>query len=368
MPLSESAQVSTVTAGSDWSITEGGNTFDATLDGTTLNIYAPSGFYATINWGESDLADTTVPLTSASNGLFAITASQEYTSIGSKTVIITVYDQYGNSQQVTSTVDVGNLYAGVQGTLTPGTFTDPNYSIGTTYTVSIQWGDGNNDTSDLTIEPTSPITVNNVAGVVSITANHTYNEDSIDQSGGVYLAQVTIQGSDGLNVTLTEPVEVTRPPSMLVVANIPQSGTVSSSQVLALFTDPDIDPDTADNNTAEFDASINWGDTTTGTGQVREVQNGSTNTGLYEVLAPSSGYKYANAVSAPLSVKVSQKWGVEWAMILQTATQMAMGDGPAVLPEVEPDVEWEELDLFEPMDRTSQTRWSQVASAVGKDL
>ena len=37
-----------------------------------------------------------------------------FETIGLQTAKITVYDGYGNSKTVTSTVEVGNLYAGVK--------------------------------------------------------------------------------------------------------------------------------------------------------------------------------------------------------------------------------------------------------------
>ena len=126
-----------------------------------------SGFYATIQW--SGGGTDQVNLTPATNGLFAVTDTCTFENIGLQTASVTVYDEYGNaSPTVTSTVEVGNLFAGVQGTLTLGTFSsDPG-------TVTINWGDTASDTSTATATPLS-------GGGYTITANHTYNEDSIDQ-------------------------------------------------------------------------------------------------------------------------------------------------------------------------------------------
>ena len=79
----------------------------------------PGDFTATIEWDDNNPDDTTVvDLTTASNGLYAVTADHIYGAIGQYTATITVSDAYGNTQSVTSTVEVGNLYAGVNGTLT----------------------------------------------------------------------------------------------------------------------------------------------------------------------------------------------------------------------------------------------------------
>ena len=96
---------------------------------------------------------------------------------------------------------------------------------------------------------------------------------------------------------------------MLVVANIPQSGTVSSSQVLALFTDPDTDALSEDGTTAEFSAAINWGDGDSGTGEVSEIGT----SGLYQVLPPqpasgTTSYTYSKAADMPFKVTISQGW------------------------------------------------------------
>ncbi len=129
---------------------------------------------------------------------------------------------------------------------------------------------------------------------------------------------VTVTTSGGLNLNTTVPVEVTRPPAFLVVAKTPASGTVSSSQVLALFTEPD----TTD-GTVEFNASIDWGDGTNDTVGVTELGGG-----LFEVLAPNAGHTYAKTASSPISVTITQGWGKQ--ENLETA------DSEYFLPQVTP--------------------------------
>jgi hypothetical protein len=186
---------------------------------------------------------------------------------------------------VSSTVEVGNLYAGVQGTMMLASFTG---TVGVSYSVDINWGDGDTGTG----------TATNVAGVVTITASHTFAVDSIDETDGVYQVVVTVTG-DGTTLNTTVPVEVTRPPSFLVVANVPaKAGTVLTDQVVALF----IEPNAADGD-AEFDASINWGDGTSGTGTVELI---GTNSGLFEV---AGSHTFAKSPTTALTTDLSQAWG-----------------------------------------------------------
>jgi hypothetical protein len=261
-----------------------GTSTPLTLAYFNVGTATPGDFTATINWGDGS-EDTEVDLTTASNGLFAVTGSHSYSVIGQYTATITVSDEYGNSQSVTSTVEVGNLYAGVQGTMTLASFTGVS---GASYSVSINWGDGDTDSG----------TATNVGGVVTITASHTFAVDSIDNSGGVYQVQVTVTGA-GTTLNTTVPVEVTRPPLFMVVANVPATaGTVLTNQVVALF----VEPDAADGE-AEFDASISWGDGTSGTGSVEEVANG-----LFEV---QGTYTYSKAPIGGIGMTVSQGWQVK---------------------------------------------------------
>jgi hypothetical protein len=78
-----------------------------------------------------------------------------------------------------------------------------------------------------------------------------------------------------------------------------QSGTatVAEDQVFALF----IEPDSTDDY-AEFNASIEWGDGTTGPGSMEKIGGG-----LFEIEA-SSAHPYTTFPTVPISVSVSQKW------------------------------------------------------------
>jgi len=82
----------------------------------------------------------------------------------------------------------------------------------------------------------------------------------------------------------------------MVVANVPAtSGTDISSQVLALF----VEPDTSDGYT-EFNASINWGDGGSGSGSVAAIGGG-----LFEV---TGSHTYSTNPTGAIGVTLSQAW------------------------------------------------------------
>jgi len=152
---------------------------------------------ATIAWGD-DTTDAAT-LTAMGNGLFKVTGDHIYTSIGQQTATIIVTDDAGVSYSTTSSVEVGNLYAGVQGDLTLATFTDTTTGVtAQSFIVSIDWGDGSTGSGAVTQSGSN----------FTVTASHAFAVDSIDNAGGVYLIQVAIAG-DSNSQTLTIPLEVT---------------------------------------------------------------------------------------------------------------------------------------------------------------
>ena len=82
--------------------------------------------------------------------------------------------------------------------------------------MNVNWGDAVGDTSTVTATA-------NEEGVVTITASHTFAVDSFDATNSVYQVQLTITGGP-TTLNTTVPVEVTRPASFLVVANVPADG------------------------------------------------------------------------------------------------------------------------------------------------
>ena len=252
---------------------------------TVANPHAqPTDFTASIAWGDGSTSTATV--SSAGAGLFAVTANHSYAEDGLEDATITVTDAAGSSQSTTSTVEVGNLYAGVNGTLSLASFIDTTSGVtASSFTVSINWGDGNTTSGSVTQSGT----------LFTVSGTHAFAVDSIDNTGGVYDVVVTITGGSNI-LRSTVPVEVTRPPEFMVVANLPtKSGTVLTNQVVALF----VEPDETDDST-EFSGEINWGDGSSSAGTVNTVGNG-----LFQV---SGSHTYTTAGTGLFSVTTSQAW------------------------------------------------------------
>ena len=251
---------------------------------TVANPHAqPSDFTASIAWGDGSTSTATV--SSAGAGLFAVTANHSYAEDGLEDATITVTDAAGSSQSTTSTVEVGNLYAGVNGTLSLASFVDATSGVtASSFTVSINWGDGN----------TTSGTVTQSGTLFTVSGTHAFAVDSIDNTGGVYDVVVTITGGSNI-LRSTVPVEVTRPASSMWVAKLAAgSGTILTNQLTALFVEPD-----TTNGTAEFDASISWGDNSSSVGTVQEIGNG-----LFQVVG---NHTFASKPDA-VSVTVGQAW------------------------------------------------------------
>ena len=218
-----------------------------------------------------------------------MTGSYSFATIGQQTATIVVTDSAGNSQSTTSTVEVGNLDAGVQGTLTLASFTDTTSGVtASDFTVSINWGDGNTGSGTVTQSGSS----------FTITATPTFATDSIDQTDGVYQIALTVEYDSATYLQTTLPVEVTRPPTVLVAADLPaQSGTTFTDSVLGVFVEPD-DTDA----TTDSAHSINWGDGASGAGTVQEI---GTNTGLFQV---EGSHTYSTNPTGEFSISLSQDW------------------------------------------------------------
>jgi hypothetical protein len=187
-------------------------------------------------------------VTALGDGLFSITITHTFTTTGPVTVTLSATGPSGETPVTTqtgsSTVAVGNLEAGVPSTLTVAQFASSNPSLPAgSYTATIEWGDGTSNT-------TGTVTVS--GGVVTVTGNHTFAVDSMDQTGYAY--QVTVQLTDtaGDSFTITNPVIVVRPPAKLQAANVIAgvNGAVSN-QTIATFEVPN-HADTA----GEFQATI----------------------------------------------------------------------------------------------------------------
>lgn len=262
-------------------------------------------FSATANWGDGSGDPGIVWIVDAGNGLYEVMGSHSYAGAGSSlnsyTVTVTVTDVDGSSGTTTSTVVVGEVWAGVPAVSTSMTFTDANTDAtasdfvadGQSGVAVINWGDG---TSSLVQVEGGPGN-GSQAPQFNMQTSHVYAEDSLDQPNGQYQVTVTITDDDGNTLTGTSYISVVRPNESLDVANVDIASSLTVSNVpVAVFTVPD-GVDAA----SEFSAQIDWGDGNTSSGTIQELSPG-----LFQVLG---SHTYATYDWYTMTVTISQGWG-----------------------------------------------------------
>ncbi len=229
-----------------------------------------SDFSVSITPGDGG-SGATATVTSIGDGLWAVYTTYTYSAVGtSYTASIAVTGPDLTTQTVTSTVAVGQVYAGVPSTVTGGSFAVVNPSSTSGDTASIGNGDGTSNTTG-TITGSGP--------TFSVSAGHTYAQDSLDETGGVYGVSLSASNGGSAVLSTSSNVTVVRPQVAMQMQNSiaeDASGNVSS-QTIAVFEEPD----TAD-TASEFSATIVWGDGTTSSGTI----NGGN--GLFFVTASHS--------------------------------------------------------------------------------
>jgi hypothetical protein len=184
-----------------------------------------------------------VTLADPVDGLYQVSGQHSYAADGTYSVTITVTDADGAMTSTTSSVIVGDLWAGVPSKMTLTSFSnaDPT-AVASDFTATVNWGDGTSGTG----------TVGQSGGVFTIAATH---------SGGVYHVAVAVADNDGNSLNFTKDVAVVCPPITFFGNSVEttSSGALTNA-LLGEFTDPNI-YDTA----AKFSAAINW----TGSGSLQ---------------------------------------------------------------------------------------------------
>jgi hypothetical protein len=275
---------------------------------TDANPSAGEDYSATINWGDGS-PTTQATVTYGADGGVSIGGSYAYAQKGSYIVTLSVQDVDGATATATSTIVVGDVYAGIQSNLTVASFQDSNTSVqASQFTATITWGDGTQSNG----------TVSGSNGTFTVQGTHTYVVDSIDQPGGIYPATVTISDPSGNTLTSNGMVRVVRPPMAAEGDNVHgQPGAALNNVQVAEFTVPD-----ATDGQSEFSATINWGDGNSSGGTIQEVSPG-----LFEVLG---SHTYAAAGDYTIQAAVSQEWIYPWPIILTLSTA-AVGAAPPSL-------------------------------------
>jgi hypothetical protein len=261
-----------------------GTSFDGVVGTfTDTNIANAAGdFTATIDWGDGM---TTSGIVSDVNGAIAVAGTHTYAAAGQDSVKVTLSDDAPGTATATAqnTADVVQDFSGqvtltsakervaIAGGSTIATFTDTNTSdAASKFTASIDWGDGT----------TTAAVVSGSNGSFTVSApasGHVYTGDE----GNVTLTTVVTAAGDP-TLRLSGPVAITEndaltPQGVTIAAT---AGT-SFNAVVANFTDTD-----TGNTASDFSASIAWGDGSTTTGIVTDI-NGA--------IAVSGTHTYASA-------------------------------------------------------------------------
>jgi hypothetical protein len=236
----------------------------ATFSDSTYPGNTSADFTATIDWGDGTTDTGTV---TGSGGNFAVSGSHTYLDEDTFNVTVTVTDDGPGTASASSVgsaaVAEGDSLspAATQPLITPGentsfsgnvaTFSDSTYPGNTSadFTASIDWGDGTTDTG----------TVSGSNGSFTVSGDHTYTED------GTYTVTVTLTDDDPgtASATATNTAQVAESDLTVTGTTLPSVVEGPADPVVATFSDPG-SPDT----TADFTASIDWGDGTTDTGIV----------------------------------------------------------------------------------------------------
>ena len=268
-------------------------------------------------------SDQTGVVTALGNGIWTVNLPYTYTATGTYTAVVYVTDNYSNEVSASSTVVVGQVYAGEAATITLPGFTSANSSAtASDYTATITWGDGDSSSG----------TVTGSGGVFTVQGTHTYTQDSLSQSGGAYTVNVTVNGPDGPMVMPPETVAVVPPGLTVQVQNlVVQSSGIVSSQAVAIITDPNVT-----DSASGFTVMIGWGDGTTSTGTV------SGSNGLFQV---TGGHSYATSGNYIVQVIVSHVWSTATSLISTVSTAIAVPLPPKLFDALDEELEDMEDDL-----------------------
>jgi PKD repeat protein len=282
-------------------------TFD---DPAGTGLETAGDFTATIDWGDTTTSTGTVASLGGGNyrvdapahtyveeGNYTVTVTVKHDALAavtSNSLSIAIADQQLTnltSSNVPPTGQEGAQIAAFQGI---ATFTDPaGVGVETPagdFTATINWGD----------TTTSPGTIVSLGGGsyrVDAPA-HTYVEE------GTYTVNVTLK-HDALATVTTPNQTITVADQQIttpVAANLPATGqenvALAAITGIATFTDP---AGIGNETTADFTATINWGDGTTSPGTVA-----STGGGHYRVDAPAHTYVDEGTYSVTVTVKHDQ--------------------------------------------------------------
>jgi len=265
-------------------------------------------FSAAIAWGDGQSSAGTVAFDAAS-GRYTVTGSHTYAEEGSVLVSVTVRDTGGTTVTASGSVVVDDAplssqardVAAVEGTPFSGTLAgfsdaDPSATAGD-FLASIDWGDGTSSAGSVAADG---------LGGFRVSGAHTYAEE------GNYTVALKVSDAGGATARATGTATVDDAP--LSVSSLPARAVEGSAYSGVIATFADADPGAV---AADFTASVDWGDGTTGTGVV--AFDGSS--GRFTV---TGSHTYAEEGSYPVALTVTDSGG---ASASATATALA-SDAP----------------------------------------
>jgi hypothetical protein len=232
---------------------------------TDTNLAAPaSDFSASIDWGDGMTSTGTI---SGSSGAFSVNGSHTYSEDGAHSIKVKIADDTPGTATatVTSTANVAEsdlLVTGValsptEGTALTGaavaTISDAGSpDAATTFTATINWGDGTTSTG----------TVTGSAGIYSVSGDHTYVDEG-SFSVKVSVTETGVTPAATANSTSTATVAEADTLTATAGSISPTEGIALTGVQVASFTTTN-----TSNVAGDFTATIDWGDgqpTTTGT-------------------------------------------------------------------------------------------------------
>lgn len=248
-------------------------------------------YSAMIAWGDGNTS--TGSLASDGHGGFTLSATNVYAVADTYPVTINIGDQGGGFTHVASTITItdpqlrmtfippaaiaATSFSGVVGIFTDP---DPNGKLGD-YTADIDWGDGGSSVGTL---------VSDSKGGFSVSGSHTYAHE------GIVPANVTVIDKGGTT---------TKVRGNVIVADAPLSASATSFNagvnaplygVVADFRDADPHATTAD-----FNATILWGDGSTSTGTFAGDGHGG--------FLVNGGHTYVTPAAYTLKVSINDHGG-----------------------------------------------------------
>jgi hypothetical protein len=280
----------------------------ATFTDADPNATAAS-FTATIAWGDGTTSQGTVTGT----GTFSVLGTHTYTNVGTFSVTVTILDVGGSSATVTDTATVTGevsaqsaaftaTEAAALSNVTVATFTG---LASTTYTATIDWGDGH----------ISAGTVSGSSTSYTVKGSSTYGED------GFFPVTVTILKNGTTMAVVSSPVAVADAALAGTGVSLnPTQGTLLNAVPVARFSDPNLNAALSD-----YGASIDWGDGNSSAGTISYESSGS--------FVVTGSDTYAQAGSYTITITITDVGGssitITDPVTVAAAAPVVSGIGPS---------------------------------------